>query len=308
MGLGCVHVLTDYGYADEFAGVLRAAVVRRAPGAPVIDLTHGIEPFNVVAGSRALARCVGHLGPGVVVGVVDPGVGTRRRAVAIEVASPPEPGAGPRTNRDTPWALVGPDNGLLMEAADVLGGVRRVAELSPGDPPGTFDGRDVFAPAAARLWCGDDLGAVGTLVSPDGLVRLPDPLVTVGPGRVDCEVRWIDRFGNVQLAARPADLDRAGLGVELAVHAGGRLHRVRRVGAFAELTPAVLTPTVPADSAELGLLVDANGYVALVRDRLPASEVLGAVCGDVVVVTTADHRGLALGAGEVAPVVSETST
>lgn len=282
---GCVHLLTDYGYADEFAGVLRAAVTRLAPAAPIVDLTHGIAPFDVVAGSRALARCVAHLGPGVVVGVVDPGVGTERRAVAIEVVTPsPAPSAGGPT---TPWVLVGPDNGLLVDAAEVLGGISRVAVLAAADQPGTFDGRDLFAPAAARLWSGAGLASLGALTDPDDLVRLPEPVVAATPGRVDCEVQWIDRFGNVQLAARPSDLDGAGLGTELLVDTGTGRHRVRRVRSFAE----VGSESDPADAGrlELGLLVDANGFMALVRDRQPASVVLGVASGDVV--TVAARRG-----------------
>ena len=82
---GSVFLLTDYGLADEFAGVVRASVLRHAPGVPIVDLTHGVAPFDVRAGALALVRAVPHLGPGVVLAVVDPGVGTSRRAVAVSV-------------------------------------------------------------------------------------------------------------------------------------------------------------------------------------------------------------------------------
>lgn len=295
-GAGCVFLLTDYGTDDEFAGLVRAAVVRAAPGAPVVDLTHGIPPFDVAAGARALERCVAHLGPGVVVGVVDPGVGTDRRPVALEVAG----GDGPR-------ALVGPDNGLLLPAADVLGGARRAVVLPPPVGPTTFDGRDVFAPAAARLWAGHDLASLGPPVAPTDLVRLPLPQRSVAAGSLRAEVVWVDRFGNVQLAAGPEDAAAAGLGDDLVLQAGepDRRRPVRWVRSFGELAavtgpspgadraiPAVATVTGPTpDAAQatdgelpVGLLVDASGRLALVCDRAPAAVVLGLSAGDVVVV------------------------
>ncbi len=112
---GSVFFLTDYGLTDEFAGVMRAVVLRHAPGVPIIDLTHGVAPFDVRAGALALARAVPHLGPGVVLAVVDPGVGTQRRAMALSVARARGSGG--------PHHFVGPDNGLLPWAVDALGGV-----------------------------------------------------------------------------------------------------------------------------------------------------------------------------------------
>jgi S-adenosylmethionine hydrolase len=148
---GAIFLLTDYGHADEFAGVVRAVIARDAPGAPVVDLTHEIPAFDVRAGALALVRCVNHLGPGVVVAVVDPGVGTERRALGIEVGwAGADPGG--------PSHLLGPDNGLLPWAADALGGARRAVSLPTH---GTFDGRDVFAPVAARLWRGEPLESQG---------------------------------------------------------------------------------------------------------------------------------------------------
>ncbi len=273
--VGGVFLLTDYGLADEFAGLLRAAVVRLAPDAPIVDLTHDIAPYDVVAGARALARCVDHLGPGVVVGVVDPGVGTDRRPVAVETRSE----HGPRY-------LVGPDNGLLLPAADRLGGVRRAVVLPRAATSTTFDGRDVFAPAAARLWSGVDLGSLGQPVDPASLVTLAPPAAAVSDGAVATEVQWVDRFGNAQLAVGPAALEAAhleGLDV-LAVHlparaegragtsgaASGRVVTVRRVVAFADVTSG------------FGLVVDASGQLALVADRRSAAAELGLDVGSAV--------------------------
>jgi hypothetical protein len=141
----------------------------------------------------------------VVVGVVDPGVGTDRRSVAVAVPGLPRP-AGPG-----PAHLVGPDNGLLSLAADLLGGVTEAVALPAAEGACTFDGRDVFAPAAARLWLGEPLAALGTPVDPGALVHLPPARCQVGTGSITTEVQWVDRFGNAQLAARPDDLAAAGL-------------------------------------------------------------------------------------------------
>lgn len=266
---GSVFLLTDYGYCDELAGVLRAALALAAPGVPMVDLTHGIAPFDVVGGARALARSVAYLGPGVVVAVVDPGVGTTRRGVAVEVDGPPR-------------YLVGPDNGLLIEAARALGGPKRVAVLRrPGSlAASTFDGRDVFAPAAAALWAGADVVDVGAPVDPETLVRLPDPVVQVRPGGLRAEVTWVDRFGNVQLAAGPADAAAAGLGghgAAVVVLVGQTRHLATWVVSFAHA------------GAGLGVLTDANGRLAIVLDRGAAVRRLGVGTGDVVELV--EHAG-----------------
>jgi S-adenosylmethionine hydrolase len=262
---GSVFFLTDYGHADEFSGVVRAVLVRHAPGVPIIDLTHGVMPFDVRAGALALARAVPYLGPGVVLAVVDPGVGTSRRAVAVSVR--------PTTGSAGPQLFVGPDNGLLPWAAEAGGAMDRAVELPRSSRDGasaTFDGRDVFAPAAARLWQGQPLTALGRELDPGTLVRLPAPRVSASPGALEVEVQWVDRFGNAQLAAGPDDAAAAELGDELDVLAP-RSHRARRVSSFAELGPAAL-----------GVVVDANGYLALVCDRQSAATVLGVQPGDVV--------------------------
>ena len=277
--------MSDYGVVDEFAGILRAAVARAAPGASLVDLTHGVPPFDIVAGARALVRCIDHLGPGVVLAVVDPGVGTDRRAIALRVAPGPAARAGAPAG---PWALVGPDNGLLVAAAERLGGIGGAVALPPASPPAgaersTFDGRDVFAPAAGRLWSGASLDSLGNEVDPGDLVRLPEAMLVVGPGCVQAEVLWVDRFGNVQLAARLAHAHQAGLGSDLVVEASAHRFAGRLVASFAD-----------AGSDRLGVLVDANGQLAVVADRAPAAIVLGVSAGDVVVVRSA---GAEAGAG-----------
>ena len=271
---GSVFFLTDYGGADEFAGVVRAVVARHAPGAPLVDLTHAVPPFDVRAGALALERAAPYLGPGVVLAVVDPGVGSQRRAVAVERAAP----SGPRH-------FVGPDNGLLPWALDVLGGTISVVALAraPGAEPAeqvatastepssssrTFDGRDLFAPVVAGLWSGVPLRDIGSPVDVGSLVRLARPRLVVGAQGVEAEVQWVDGFGNAQLAARPDDVGDA---AAFLVVTRSTTCRAARVGTFAELV-----------EGELGVVEDANGHLALTCNRQAAATVLGVREGDVV--------------------------
>ena len=267
----CVYFLSDYGLEDEFVGVVHAVLHRLAPGLAVVDLTHLVRPFDVRAGGLALWRAAPHLGPGVVLAVVDPGVGTDRRCAALEVAS----ATGPRF-----W--VGPDNGLLLPGAESLGPLTGAVSLSRPESAGsgatTFDGRDVFAPAAAALAVGGSLSALDPASHPaplptDRLVR-PAPLVLderVVDGRLvlRTEVPWVDRFGNVQLSVDAAHL--AARPQDLRVAAGSNTWTARRVEAFGELRPQ-----------EVGVLPDANGRLALAADRGRADHLLGVAEGDVV--------------------------
>jgi S-adenosyl-L-methionine hydrolase (adenosine-forming) len=259
---GCVFLLTDYGVADELAGVLKAVVARSAPGAPLVDLTHGVSAFDVRAGALALSRAVPYLGPGVVIAVVDPGVATDRRAVALEVAT--EVG---------PSHLVGPDNGLLVWAAEALGDVSHAVEIGSSPSRSTFDGRDVFAPAAGALWSGTSLSELGPPIDPHSLVRLTQPVLSVSRGEVGTEVLWVDTFGNVQLSATPSDAHKAGvcdrLGEDLEVITPTTRSAARRVSAFSDL-----------GAGELGVVTDANGHLALAGDRSSAARTLGLRAGD----------------------------
>jgi S-adenosylmethionine hydrolase len=289
--------------------VVHAVLHRLASSVTVIDISHQVPSFDVDAGSSMLARALPHLGPGVVLAVVDPGVGTGRRSVAVATGAMPSDrrGAGPSDSPESPVALsptwlVGPDNGLLVPAADALGGVVRVIELgtrastgqpvdlAAGDPAQdgvgpTFDGRDVFAPAAAHLVVGGAPALLGPDVDPSGLVPAPSGRREAGLEAASVRdafdalapVRWIDHFGNVQLELSPARLIGSGLApgglarVTVQPDPGGtsaaggeeagRSVPARWVAAFGEL-----------DDGELGLMTDANGSVALVLDRDSAAE------------------------------------
>jgi S-adenosyl-L-methionine hydrolase (adenosine-forming) len=265
-----VFFLSDYGLADEFVGVVHAVVRRLAPGATVLDLTHGVPAFDVRAGSEALVRAVPHLGHGVVLGVVDPGVGGPRRGVAIE--------AGPASADAKGRWFVGPDNGLLVAAAELCGGIRRAFDLvRAAGLPDTFDGRDVFAPAAAALATGGDPARLGSPFPPGDLVRIAAPVVerrADGDRQVlRAEATWIDHFGNVQLAAVGTAVP-LGAVVRVVVPGSGSSFSARRVRSFAELAPG-----------ELGVLSDANGRAALAVREGSAGAATGASTGTVVELT-----------------------
>ncbi|MGZ4757759.1 MAG: SAM hydrolase/SAM-dependent halogenase family protein, partial [Acidimicrobiales bacterium] len=138
-----ISFLSDYGLDDEFVGVVKSVIRSIAPEAAVVDITHQVPPHDIRAGGLTLARSAGYLCPGVVLAIVDPAVGTERRAVAVEVG-------------DGVSVLLGPDNGLLAPAVSMVGGATRAVELTNTEhhlaaPGPTFAGRDIFAPAAALL-------------------------------------------------------------------------------------------------------------------------------------------------------------
>jgi hypothetical protein len=266
-----VSVLTDYGTADEFAGVLHAVIRDIAPHVTVIDLTHQIPPYDVRAGSLALARCISYVPRGVVMGVVDPGVATDRRAVAIEVAG----GSG---------VVVGPDNGLLAPAVAMAGGAERAVELTNPEyqlpaPGATFAGRDVFAPAAAHICNGVELGELGPELDLLSLLPATVPLPRESDDAVVVEVLWVDHFGNCQLNVGPDDLPPEWIGdVQLRIGSatdptGGVVRRATRTDSFAALGPG-----------QPGLVLDSYGMLAICLDRRSAAEELGLVAGDQVLV------------------------
>lgn len=266
--------LTDYGLHDEFVGVCHGVIARIAPDCRVIDLTHSVPPQDVTRGAIILADAVPYMPPDAVyLGVVDPGVGTGRRGVALETSSGN--------------VLVGPDNGLLSLAAERLGGVTRAVEIrSPRvlltPVSATFHGRDVFAPAAAHVATGTPLRELGPEVDRSDLVVLSLPRPKVRPGRVAAEVLSVDRFGNVELNVREEDLGEAGLGP-------GAHVRVVGPRAGATVTRATAFGDVPL--GEYALIVDSRGWAAVVRNGASAAEGLGLGPEDRVVLEAAGEEG-----------------
>lgn len=257
-GYSWISLTTDYGLSDGFAAACHGVIARVAPAVRVIDVTHLVPPADVAGGGAVLAQTVAYLPPAVHVAVVDPGVGTSRRGIAVAT-----PGG----------LLVGPDNGLLLPAARVLGGITGAVELT--NPKWlatrvsrTFHGRDVFAPVAARLALGAPLTQAGPAVDPADLVRLPAPEVLVSADRVAAPVLTVDHFGNVQLAASESVLDR--LGTALAVNGVPAV----RGGTFGD---------VPAGG--LVVYVDSADRVAVAVNSGRAADLLGVTSGDQVRLT-----------------------
>jgi S-adenosylmethionine hydrolase len=229
-------------------------MVGLAPGVQVIDLTHEVPAHDVRAGALTLVRAVQYLPEGsVVLAVVDPGVGTDRRLLAVDCEAA---------------TLLGPDNGLLAPAVAVLGGPRRVVELTADEyrlpaPGPTFAGRDILAPAAAHVACGGAIDDLGPSIDPatlvPGIVGLPRPLEG---GSIEADVWWVDRFGNCQLNVGPDELTTAGAepGATLEVRCGDRAKAARWVHTYADARPS-----------ELVLLVDSYGLLALALDRRSAA-------------------------------------
>jgi S-adenosyl-L-methionine hydrolase (adenosine-forming) len=257
---GWITLTTDYGLSDGFVAACHGVIARLAPDVRVIDVTHLVDPGDVRGGSAVLAQTVPYLPPAVHVAVVDPGVGTARRGIAIGTPN---------------GILVGPDNGLLLPAAEALGGIGAVVELANRDwfaatVSRTFHGRDVFVPCAVRLAMGAPLDEAGPAVDPASLVRLPDPVVRVGDGWLESEVLTIDHFGNVQLAASADTL--AGLGRELTV---GNV-------------PAVHGRTfADAPAGRLVVYPDSAGQVAVAVNGGRAVVVLACARGDVLRIANA---------------------
>jgi S-adenosylmethionine hydrolase len=275
-----VTFLSDYGTGDEFVGVVHSVIRALAPHVTVVDLTHEIPAYDVRAGSLTLGRAAQYLCPGVVLAVVDPGVGTQRRAVAIEV------GGGQSY-------LVGPDNGLLASAVAMSGGATAVVELTNPEyqlpaPGPTFAGRDVFAPAAAHLCNGVPLEALGPPVDPLNLLPGLLPIPREEEGAVIAEVLWVDRFGNCQLNVDPAEVDHLGPRVQLSW--GEDVRTAQRAATYEGIEPG-----------QVGLVVDSYGLLSVCFGRRSAAAELRMPTGTEVTLRTP-------GDGDVPPAVAQPVT
>jgi S-adenosylmethionine hydrolase len=269
-----ISFLSDYGLRDEFVGIVKGVIAELAPHARVIDLTHEVPPFDVRAGSLALARCITYVPQGVVLAVVDPGVGTARRGIAVSVGE----GRG---------VLVGPDNGLLSMGTALAGGADAAVVLNNPryqlEAPGTtFAGRDIFAPAAAHLCNGVALSELGDAIDPNLLLPGVVPLPRTEGDTIVAEVTWVDRYGNCQLNVGPDEVAMLGttLSIGLTSAAGERSTRTAAiVRNFAEI------------GGGIGLVIDSFGMLALCVDRGSAAEELSVAPGDAVVLTAVAESG-----------------
>jgi S-adenosylmethionine hydrolase len=194
----------------------------------VIDITHGIPPQHVLQGALVLANTLPYMPSGVHVAVVDPGVGGERKPLALR-------GGDGRL-------YVGPDNGLLLVAADSLGGIEEAVEIANEDymltpVSRTFHGRDIFSPAGAHLATGVELDALGPALDRAGLARLELPVAQIGTARIRASALYIDRFGNIQLNLTSKDLEKVGILPGTKVEVEVRFERYFAVAArtFAEV-------------------------------------------------------------------------
>jgi S-adenosyl-L-methionine hydrolase (adenosine-forming) len=261
-----ITFLTDFGLEDDFVGTCHGVLKQIAPEVQIIDITHGIRPGHVLQAALMLANTLPYMPSGVHLAVVDPGVGGGRRPLAL---------------RDAGGRLyVGPDNGLLLPAADRFGGVVEAYELANpayalDSVARTFHGRDLFAPAAAHLALGVALGELGPPVDPDALVRLDVPQPEVGQSRIRAVVLGVDRFGNIALNLAREHIDSVsivpGMRVELAVH-GNRYYAVA-ARTFGDATPG-----------ELILYEDSYRNVAIAVSRGSAAALLGVEEGSEIVI------------------------
>ena len=240
-----ISFLSDFGLRDEFVGVVHGVLAKLAPESRVIDVTHAVPRGNVRSGSLSLTRAIQYLPEGVCLAVVDPGVGSDRRAIAAE----------------TSWGFfVGPDNGLLSPAVALLGGASLIVSIenpeamipSPGE---TFHGRDVFAPAAALLASGDAaMGDLGPLVEGDDLTPMLLPLSDINGAIVSGEAWWVDGYGNVQINISPEELAEVGIahGDSVTVMVGSTIHTVTWVTSYSDV-----------EEGEALLHVDSAGLMAV---------------------------------------------
>jgi S-adenosylmethionine hydrolase len=254
-----VTLLTDYGRDDEFVGVCHGVIARVAPDVRVVDITHGVPRHGVREGAIALRNALPYFPVAVHVAVVDPQVGTERRAVALRC------GDG-RT-------LVGPDNGLLSLAWDAAGGVLEAVDVTRSpfrlEPvSATFHGRDVFAPVGAHLAAGEPIAAAGDPVDPDELQRIELPRARIMDSTAVAHALVIDTFGNVALNLSHSDL------LAMGVSIGDEVHVVTEE----EAADATFVRTfADVGTGEMLLYEDAWGALALAVNRGHAAAMLGAV-------------------------------
>jgi S-adenosyl-L-methionine hydrolase (adenosine-forming) len=252
----CLSFLTDYGLEDGFVAACHGVAAGIAPQVQVIDITHLVPPGDVRRGAAVLAQTVRYLPPAVHIAVVDPGVGTARRAVAVAAGGS---------------IFVGPDNGLLSWSVAALGGAQAAVQLTNGElwlhpVSATFHGRDIFMPVAAHLAAGLDLDQAGSEISVADLIALPAPTSRLHDGAAEGEVMSVDRFGNVQLSIPAADAGRLGIGIgsPAVVRCGRRQFTVRYLDTFAAGTPG-----------EIVAFTDSAGLISLAINAGDAAEQLG---------------------------------
>jgi S-adenosyl-L-methionine hydrolase (adenosine-forming) len=265
----CLTFLTDYGLEDAFVAVCHGVAFQVAPDLRIIDITHQIPPGDIQRGAVVLAQAAPYFPPAVHVAVVDPGVGTARRAVAVQAGDS---------------VFVGPDNGVLSVAVAAAGGAARAVSLTNRSlwrdtTAATFHGRDIFMPVAARLAAGAALDAAGDPVEVPSLVTLPRADCRLTGDAAHLEVVTVDRFGNVQLSLSGPDAPRAGLvpGATVTLAWDGGEVTAPFVRAFGDVGPD-----------EPLCYLDSGDWVAIAVSRGDAARRLGLRTGMKITLTARD--------------------
>ncbi len=252
-----ITLTTDFG-ASEYVGAMKGVILSIAPEARVVDITHNIRSFDVRHAAYVVKSVCPYFPEGSIhVVVVDPGVGTARRGVAIETEK---------------YYYVGPDNGVFTFVQDI----KRVVELRMEAKSKTFHGRDVFAPVAARLAKGEDIGSFGSEV--EDIVRLPIRKARLGEHAVEGEVLCVDVFGNVITNIPQNLLKKANInyGDKIRVSIAGR-----------ELEMRFLQSYGFAERGELLALIGSEGYLEMAVNQGSASDRLGVKGGETVKICAA---------------------
>ena len=252
-----VTLLTDYGRDDDFVGVCHGVIRRIHPEAQIVDITHGLRRYPVRQGALVLRNTLPYMPVGVHVAVVDPQVGTERRAIALGTADG--------------RILVGPDNGILSLAWVRCGGVELAVDITRSphrlEPvSATFHGRDVFAPVAAQLARGAELADAGDPLEPSALTTVDLPEPRTEDGTLVAHVLVIDRFGNIGLNVDHEDTAGTGitLGGSVEVEAAGECYLATYAQTFADVRPG-----------ELIVYEDAYRTLAVAINRGDAAGTLG---------------------------------
>ena len=262
-----VTFLSDYGLEDEFVGVCHAVMLKIAPHARVVDVHHNILRQDIRHGAVVLLQAIRYMPDDAVhLAVVDPGVGSGRRAIAIE------------TRRGE--TFVGPDNGLLLPAALESGGIKRIFDISDKrfmltPVSRTFQGRDVFAPAAAHIAAGVDPAELGPELTREDLVELEIPEAWTHDDHLHAEVLQVDRFGNLQLNLAREHLSKVSIetGDRLEVRIEGHRLQVPLAETFADVA-----------SGEFVMIEDSYSYVSLAVNKGDAAGRLRARPGSTAIV------------------------
>ena len=257
-----ISFASDFGISDGSVGVVKGVINRIDPELKINDISHDIPPQNIKYGSLLLMRAIQYIPPGVLLAVVDPGVGTERKPVAIE----------------TDWGvMVGPDNGLLNLACATVGGAKRAYLLEnenwiiPSDG-NTFHARDLFSPFAAGIASGQlDIKDCGEEVDLMNLQQYLIPLTEKKDDGVKGEVLWVDHYGNCQTNISPDELTELGKSI-------GDVLSIMVQNQEIKMT---WSETYQSDGInQVGLITDSWGMVSIFAKNKNASEIMGIVDGE----------------------------